>query len=240
VATFVRALSAVALVAAPNIAHAQGTVQSGARCEAGADCLVGLRCLANVCVDDATFEAQRPDGPKQRAVDEATHGYLGGVVGASLPVVWGSFGESAQLALRAGVLFEGHDGHAQLQLEVSPGTTILSNVASQPMGLFDAVGTIGYLAPIGGDVVSWIVRIGGGGGFVFNVVDSGNCSTCPLVPFGEFRVDVFGAAIRPSRHLLIEVNVPSFRILAITNAPPVPNGSVLLMWVTNVALSYVF
>jgi hypothetical protein len=143
--------------------------------------------------------------------------------------VWiGSFGEAFQLALRAGILI---DGRVQIEADVSPVTTVMLNVATQAIPMFEAVGTIGYLAEISPEI-SWIIRVGGGGGMLLNPLEFSSQN----LSFGEIRLDFFGAAIRASRHVQVEVNTPSFRIMLFPNT----FNTYMLQWVTNVTINYVF
>ena len=207
----------------------------GNRCTARADCSDGLRCLENVCVDEAAFFAARPRHFRDTTPDDATRGYFGGRLGGVLPAYWGGLGEGFEAALRLGVLV---GGHVQFQLEVSPGSTVLANVASFPVGMFDAVGSVGYLAPMTRSV-SWIVRAGGGGGFGFGNTEypGAAIASSGVVPFGEVRVEIIGVAVRTSKHLQVELNLPSFRVLVVPSVGA-PQASFLL--VTSVAFNYMF
>ncbi len=216
----------------------------GERCSARSDCSAELRCLRNVCVDEATLEASRPE-----ATVTGTRGYVGFALGTSLPAVWSSWGESFQLALRVGAIFDGpkrtaHErDHIQLQLEVSPAATLLTNIQPSAVGLFDVVGTVAYMVTIS-DIVSWIFRGGVGGGGIFgSTADAARGLPAQgfLSGFAEFRLDVVSVAIRPSKHVMVELNVPSFRITT-TTAPANEFGesAVIWMWVTNAAFNYVF
>jgi hypothetical protein len=155
-----------------------------------------------------------------------TIAYAGVSLGVSLPAVWGGWGEAFQLGFRLGADIDG----LQLQLDVSPATTLFTNITSSAFASFDAVGTIGYLLPLN-DFTSWVLRVGGGGGAFIG-------PTSAPIGFGEFRVDVFGVEIRTSKHLLVECNIPSFRVLFLTPYPG--SNSFAMMWVTNVSLEYVF
>lgn len=157
---------------------------------------------------------------------------MGGVVGGLLPVVWSNFGAGAQLAVRGGMLINGF----QLQLEVAP-ATVIAGIGRDALALLDVTGSVGYLIPMN-EMVSWIVRFGGGGGAVLGIPScstGGPCSTASI-GFGEFRADVAGVAIRTSKHLMIECNAPSFRVMVTDQR----FGNVMVMWVTNVAINYVF
>ncbi len=203
------------------------------KCAARADCMDGLRCVRNVCVGETTYRELRDDAETDpRGDSNTTHAYVGGVLGAALPAFFVSAGEAYQLALRVGLLL---DGHAQFQLEVSPASTVLVNETSSAYGFFDVVGSVGYLIPIT-PMASWIVRAGGGGGAVFG-------PTIPALAFAELRIDVFGVAVKTGKHVMIEFNAPSFRVMFMQpfNQPSADvNANVLLMWVANVAVNYLF
>jgi hypothetical protein len=222
----------VALVVGPRLAHAQER-----SCGARSDCRDGLRCLENVCVDAETFAASQP----RITGAEGTQAFFGVAIGASLPMVWGTFGEASQLAARVGALI---NEHLQVELEVSPATTVLTGLTSSALGLFEVTASVGYLVRLN-DMVSWILRFGGGGGAVFGL-PTNTCGECPtssaIVGFGEVRFDLVGVAIRTSKHLLVELNVPSFRILLPTsnNNSFEFGGNVMMMWMTNVAFNYMF
>ncbi len=218
-----------------DVQHGEvGHAKEGEACGAHADCKAGLRCSKNACVAEQSFQSEREHerAPRVTLGKDQTFGYAGAAIGFSLPTIWGSGGEGFQLAARLGVVF----GPVQLQLEVSPGSTALVNETPNALGLFDAVASIGFYIPLS-DMVSWLIRFGGGGGFLFNVNNYYYCTTCGLTAgFGEFRFDVFGVGIRPSKHLLIELNVPSFRIT--TNVEN--SNNMIWMWVTSFGVDYVF
>jgi hypothetical protein len=221
----------IALSLAPGEAWAQGC--AGESCTAASDCLAELRCLDNRCVTKGAFVEARPSGQDI--------GYLGFVLGAGIPTIWTNVGEAAQAALRIGTVFH----RFQFQLEVAPGSTVLFNQTSSTMGLLDVVGSVGLVAPLS-DMVSWVFRVGGGGGFVYGAPTQAFCQQCgPFAstsPMGELRLDLVNVAIRTAKHVLIEASVPSFRLLFPTegNLTFDLRGTVMLMWVTTVAVSYVF
>lgn len=231
------------LLATPELAHAQSRGGLNAQCEAASQCNERLRCVSNVCVDEImrwalTYEASQPPDTHR---SDAAHGYVGFALGASLPAFWSTWGESVQLSLHAGVLIGGF----QFQIEVTPAMPLFG-LNSSTMGLVDVTGTAGYLVPLS-DMVSWIFRIGGGAGAVFGIPQNPGCGInvssllCnSAAGFAEFRLDVFGVAIRPSKHVLIELNVPSWRVMIMQAFVPYPNGNVMMQWLTNAAFSYVF
>jgi hypothetical protein len=200
-------------------------VGRGGACRARSDCAAGLHCAANKCATEVGLDEVN------NAENAATRGFFAVAVGAALPTIWNSVGEGAQIELRLG-LFTG--GFTQIQLELSPGTTVLSNVTNQPMGVFEAGASIAFMPQIS-DMVYWLLRFGGGGGFLFNA-PTYSLGQGALAPFGELRMDLFGTVIRPSRHLFIELDVPSFRVLFVTSA----YTNVLLTWITSVTVGYVF
>lgn len=217
-------------------ALAQGHAK-GLSCATRADCGDGLHCLANVCVDAATFEGSRSPERQDNGIDyHATYTYLGGVLGAMLPF-WsgGTFGEGAQFAGRFGAVFD----EMQLGLEISPMTTVIGGLGPNAFGMLEAVGTIAWVPHIS-NMVSWIARIGGGGGFLLaqpQVFDAP--SQVVTIGFGEARLDVFGVLIRTSRHLTVEINTPSFRMLFASGL--FGSGTTVMMsWVTSFAMNYVF
>jgi hypothetical protein len=228
--------AALVVATQPAIADEHGL---GEPCGARADCREGLRCLRNACVDDDTFAAARA---MESAQDGASfRGYIGASLGAMLPVVSSSTaGEGAQPAFHAGLLNERY--HLQLQLEVAA-----AYVANLPTatGLFDAVGTIGYQAPIS-DMVGWIVRFGVGGG-VLSAAGLGlperGCPACASTNEGfiEFRFDIVGVAIRTSEHVQLEFGAPSFRVLYFPTATSgSTTGSTLFTWVSSLSVNYQF
>lgn len=180
--------------------------------------------------------AQEPEDKNEK---EGAKGYLGGVLGGLLPVVWNNGGVGAQFGVRGGVLYN----NFQFQLEIAPATVIGGIPGTDALALMDAVGSVAYLIPMN-DMVSWIVRFGGGGGAVFGFSAFAPCTSFPCtsmrttstVGFGEFRADVAGVAIRTSKHLMVECNAPSFRVMVTDQR----NASIMLQWVTNVGINYVF
>jgi hypothetical protein len=200
-------------------------------CASHTDCIEGFRCLQNRCVDNKTFDETAHHDESLFYSDQPPVGYFGVAIGP-LALLWnGNFFGGGQLGLRLGTIVA---GHLQLQLDVAPGTTI-GGGGPGAIGMFEACGTIGYLIRIN-PIVAWILRIGGGGGFSFGN-DSGfvafDTSASSPEPFGEIRLDVSGFAIQPSKRLLLELNIPSYRIMISPN-------QVGMSWVTNVAFNYIF
>ena len=211
-----------ALVASPSVARADA-------CGASSDCVSGERCVDNVCIPESQYTVA--DKSEKSA---STHGFFGVSVGGLLPVVWSNAGTGAQLAFRLGAVV---DGMYQFQLEVAPASTVVTGLTSSVMGLAEVTGSIGLLVPIS-DMVSWVVRVGGGGGAMFgnNAFDSPATS----LGFGEFRFDLAGVSIRTSKHLMVECNAPSVRLLFPTSNSSYPFSGVGVLFVTNVTVSYVF
>lgn len=196
-------------------------------CQARSDCASNQRCVKNACVDEATYEASKPTPAvdEQRLQDdENVRPYVAGAIGGILPAISNGVGVGPQLSLRAGILTHGF----QFGVDISPASGLFG-LTSAPLYMLEVAGTVGYLIPIT-DQVSWIVRLGGGGGLI---AGTGRFPFATSIGFGEFRADVVGVSIRTSKHLVVELNVPSFRLAF------VPSNA-LAMWVTNVAIDYVF
>ena len=217
----------VALLAASQPARAQTTGGIGDTCDARADCNEGLRCFKNRCVDREAFRSASRD-PYSRDV---TRPYVGMSFGAMVPVIWNNVGEGASFAVSVGALIA---GHVQLQLEASPSTTVLTNLTQQALPLVDVVGTAGYLVPIS-DMVSWIIRGGVGGGIVYSTQGG------VVAGLVEFRLDTLGVAIRTSRHLVVEFNASSLRLMFVPSSG-FSNifSNVMVTWVTTLAFNYLF
>lgn len=219
---------AIALLAMSPSAFAQPKA-----CAARSDCPAPLRCLQNVCVNESTFLAAQPEESRRDKIafshTEPTRAFIGWALGGVLPVVWNTVGTGGQFAMRVGVLVE---GHGQFELEI--GAAAIGGLTQSAAGSVDVVGMMGYLVPLS-DMVSWILRVGGGGGSIFGN-DLNFSGTSGVFGFGEFRLDVFGVAIKTSKNVLVEFNAPSFRVMFMTNA----NNNLMLMWVTTVTLNYLF
>lgn len=218
----------IALIAVSPSAFAQPKV-----CAARSDCPAPLRCLQNTCVDEATFLASQTEESRRDKIafsqTEPTRGFIGFALGGVLPVVWSNVGTGGQFAMRLGVLV---DGHGQFELDI--GAAAIGGLSQSAAGSVDVVGTAGYLLPLS-DMVSWIFRIGGGGGSLFG--NNLGFSPGTVFGFGEFRIDMFGVAIKTSKNVLVEFNAPSFRMMFM---PPNVGNSVMLMWVSNVTVNYLF
>ena len=200
-------------------------------CRRHADCAASTFCVRNVCVGKERLPSppKRPDD----IASDAPFGYVGGVLGASLPNDWqGAVGEGLQSSIRLGVVLE---RHLQLQLEVSPATTVVFKGDGPPIGACDFVGSVGALVPMSSQA-AWIFRIGGGGGTSFG--ETSPPGARPVQPFGEVRFDIVGVVIRTSRHLLVEFNAPSFRIIDTRTASG--KSAISLMPVSSVGIFYAF
>jgi hypothetical protein len=207
----------------------------GAACQSRAECQPGLRCVHEVCADESALP-RAPDDKHADALRDIR--YVGGALGVSLPAIWGTAGEGFQLGVSVGAII---GENLQLQLDVSPATTVFTNIlqSGQAFNAMDATASIGLLAPLN-DFVSWIVRFGGGGGALLGIptFDPVTQTTrSSMTGFAELRADVVGVLIRTSKHLLVDIDIPSFRVLFMTSQA---STSALFMWVTNVAVSYVF
>jgi hypothetical protein len=226
-------VAALGLAAAPARAQ-RAHAAKGEACAGAADCADGLYCLRYTCVDQGTFDAAQSKHAEQV---RRTYGYAGVALGGGLPTYAsrGVIGESANLAFHVGAVLD----DVQLELEVSPMTTVMAGLTGNPIGAGEAVATVAYLPRIS-DMVSWVLRIGGGVGALL-------CTSCNdvmsagLTPlgFGEARLDVFGVVIRTSAHWMIEINTPSFRVLFLPANRNVLGGY-LMTWVTGFGVHYVF
>jgi hypothetical protein len=241
-------ISAIASLCVPSAALAQQDVSPtapavpervgpsplvGTACQARSDCPESMRCLTNICVDASEYP--RPPtttAPTSSDTDEPARGYLGLALGAAAPIEWlGQWGGGGQAALRLGMLTggDGRAGRAQFQLEVSPASTVIAPVGREPLAVFEAGGSVAYLPRLA-RTASWVLRIGGAGGGAFG---SGKA----LAPFGELRLDFFGAIVRTSRHLLVEFDMPSYRLMFV---PRVGHVEVSMMWVSSLGIHYLF
>jgi hypothetical protein len=174
----------------------------------------------------AWTQAAPPPPPRPPTQEPPVYWYAGGALGAPLPALWlGGLGEGLRGSFQAGFVAR----YFELQLDVSPATTVLFNVSSRngsPLGAFDATATLGALVPMNA-FTSWILRFGGGGGVAFAGGQNGGLA------FGELRADVAGIAIRTSDHLRIEFNAPSYRVMFMS-------GGYGMSWITSLGLHYVF
>jgi hypothetical protein len=197
----------------------------GGACTARSDCRIGLRCSKALCVEEAAFLATQE---REHTDKERTIGYFGGELGLGLPMIWTNAGEGAQIALRGGALI---NRRYEVGVQVGPATGIVG-VTSTVVGLFDVVASFGVFVPLS-DMVSWTFRASAGGGAVYGATG--------LIGFAEARGDFVGVAIRTSEHLLVELNVPSFRLMFLAHPnPTVYYDSVMWAWVTSVSLNYAF
>jgi hypothetical protein len=186
-------------------------------------------------VDEASFH---PTPVRVREdEDEPFRPYLAGALGGFLPVIWGNGGAGAQLSVRGGAIIQ---KVVQIQLEVSPVTTLIAGTSSSAFSMFEAVASIGYLIPMS-DMVSWNLRVGGGGGALLaldTVRSFGPSGSSAAFGYGEFRAEVVGVTIRPNKHLVLDFNVPSFRLMFL---PGIGSSfGVMVAWVTNVGVGYIF
>jgi len=182
--------------------------KEGQTCGATSECGDGLKCIAQVCV---TSEAgARKEKDKDRAEEkpefdrDVAHPYLG------LRVVGGggfyrshrggsnAGGGSVLISLVGGVTL----GRFVLEAEVTPAGGAFGDWG---YGIFQGNGSVGVLARLGRHV-SWPIKVGVGGGFVY-----GNGS-----PTGVFdaRADLFGLLIDVPAGpgaVFIELHFPTFR-----------------------------
>jgi hypothetical protein len=217
-------MRSLALAIAIALTSAHAFAQSGAPCNARSDC-GGQRCLRNTCVDEAAFAADQRREPIGAAGDRRVRPFVGGAFGGVLPALWYTAGTGVELAIRGGIQIR----NFQFQVEVAPATGIFG-MAEKGYYVFGAAASVGYLIPIS-DMVSWVVRLGGGAGALFGTINASDASS---FPFGEFRADFVGAAIRTSDHLLVELALPSLRFMSF------PSINLLLAAVTSVGIDYVF
>jgi hypothetical protein len=205
-------------------------------CQARSECAPDEHCVDHACTSTVPYQEHSIATDEFRA-------YLGASIGAIFPAIWNNFGEGFQGALHVGAI----NKTVQLQLEVAPASSAIANLTNNPslMTLFEVAGTVAVLPRIS-DMVSWIIRVGGGAAIGFgNINCFGQCpqsATSFTQGFGEIRLDFVGVTIRPSQHLLIEIDTPSFRILIPGGASNngFGSGTVMLTWVTSVGISYVF
>lgn len=197
-------------------------------CGARADCPSAQHCLEGQCVSDVTFDRVQTEATREKALEGGARGYLGVALGGVLPAASWAMGVGVRPATHGGLLYRGF----QLEVEVSPATALFG-LTAQPLYAFDVGASVGYLAPLS-DMVSWVLRAGGGGGFLANGACGYPPCTTATAAFGEFHAVLSGAAIRTSEHLLVELDVPAFHMRFL------PGGTVLAMWVTALKFDYVF
>lgn len=200
----------------------------GQPCRGRWQCRPENRCLRNICVSAATFLQEKPESAASPDGMSANRFYLGGAFGSVLPGLWrGDGAVGFQASLRFGVILN----HFQLQIDVSPGGTVIDT--RRPIAMFEAAATAGYLIPMN-DIMSWVFRLGGGGGFTWGS-GSGD-PTGGAVGYTEIRAEVVGVAIQTSDHFFVELNAPSWRVLF----PSGNSGGISMLFVSNVALNYLF
>ena len=215
----------------------------GTPCAARWHCRLNYRCYRQVCVEESAFVGRIPEGQPQvnaNAVGRQVRPYVGSAIGVVLPAIrtnwaWGARGP--QFSVRGGLSFEPKNLQGpiyQLQLDVGL-TGLFGNDRVLPSGLVETTVTAAALVPIG-PRVWWVLRAGGGG-----ALTRGGWSR----EFSEVRVDIMSVLIRTSEHVQVELAAPSFRYF-VGSVPEKqdsysPNEAPkLMMWVTSVAVDYVF
>jgi hypothetical protein len=193
------------------------------------------RALALVAVVLLAPAAARADDTAY-VPDKNFHGYVGANVAGVLPGVWQSTGIGVEAALRAGVISD----DIQIDFFLSPGSSILANAtccgeSAQPIAFFHGGVSGAYLIKLS-DLVYWPIRAGIGGGVMLAPVICFDCNTLPTATFGFFEVklDVVGALIRTSKHFMVQMEIPSVRLLV------VPQGTSIIEWNTTLEVAYVF
>jgi hypothetical protein len=195
-----------------------------------------MRCaLALVAVVLLTPAAARADETTY-VPDGKFHAYAGANVAGVLPGVWQSTGVGVEAALRAGVISD----DIQIDFFASPGSSILANATccgdtAAPLVFFHGGVSAAYLIKLS-DLVYWPIRAGIGGGAMLAPVICFDCNSFPTATFGFFEVklDVIGALIRTSKHFMVQMEIPSVRLLV------VPQGTSIIEWNTTLEVAYVF
>jgi hypothetical protein len=177
--------------------------------------------------DDTNY---KPDG--------RFHGYVGAAVAGVLPGIWQSTGVGAEAAVRAGAISD----EVQIDVSISPGSSVLANSNGGCCGNVPAIVffrgdvSVAYLIKIA-EGVFWPIRAGiGGGAMIGPDVPCFDCTTIPTITSGfvEAKLDVVGALIRTSKHFMVQMEIPSVRLLV------VPQGTSIIEWNTTLQVAYVF
>jgi hypothetical protein len=189
-----------------------------------------------VCSDKSALVRAQNEAPKPDPISpwiRGGHGFLGATLagGLTAPGVG-----AAQFAVRGGFVWNG----LQLLVEVSPGTTLFNDtLRTAPFGGFDVTANIGALIPIT-QAVAWILRVGGGAGFLYG---DGCCVIANPIPmnqtpvFGEVRLDLLGVAVRAGEHVVIELLIPSVRLDA---GKRLATSEFIAQWMVAMSVEYLF
>ena len=196
------------------------------------------RALALALVSLAPSIARADDDATSK-IDAKFHGYIGASVAGVLPGIWQSTGVGAEAAIRAGAISD----EIQIDVSISPGSSVLANAngccgaSVPPIIFFRGDVSAAYLVKLG-EGVYWPIRVGVGGGAM--LAPDVSCFECngptPTVTSGfvEARLDVVGALIRTSKHFMVQMEIPSVRVLV------VPQGTSIIEWNTTLEVAYVF
>jgi len=181
--------------------------------------------MQNICVDLGPVAPEPVPAQKHR---EPIHGaFVGGSLGIAPLAVWGSAGLGLTSSFRVGL--QTRDGW-QIALDASPGT-LLFGQGPAALGLFDAVVTGGILVRLD-EGLSWIFRLGFGGGVIAGASSPYYAAPPPPLGFLEARADLFGVALRTGHRTLFEFTGPSARAILF---PSSLNHDLLYMLVIGVA-----
>lgn len=199
-------------------------------------CALALVVLASLApstalADDTTYKS-----------DAKFHGYVGASIAGVLPGIWQSTGVGAEASIRGGVISD----EIQIDVSISPGSSVLTNAngccggssSVPPLVFFRGDASIAYLIKLA-EGVYWPVRAGVGGGAM--IAPNVPCFDCTgpvgtiTTGFAEFKLDVVGALIRTSKHFMVQMEIPSVRVLI---APT--NSTSLIEWNTTLDVAYVF
>lgn len=221
------------------IATALLAVTAGARaeqhgrdepCGAAHECARELYCVRNTCQPEAALWSIGTETEPRDAAERATRFYLGGSLGGGLAGNINTYGNpvapAASLAARVGVRF----GRVRLQLEGTPFAAIYGG----PVGLAGLDATAGYYARLD-ERISWPLRVGAGAAMTASAVDyfSPLGNRPPIITgWFQLRFDVAGIAVRMSRRVVVEADIPSFRILMSAN------NVYSLLWLITLGFTY--